>query len=67
MKHIALREHFVREQVESGKINTKYVESAENVADIFTKPLGKEKFTNLRKQLNMVSLEEFRSHLEGEN
>jgi len=40
-KHIDLRYHFIREAVEDGKINVKYIPTSENVADIFTKPLAK--------------------------
>jgi hypothetical protein len=43
-KHIDLRYHFIREAVDDGKITMKYVPTADNVADIFTKALGKPKF-----------------------
>lgn len=40
-KHIALDFHFIREQVDSGDLKICYVSSVDQVADIFTKPLGK--------------------------
>jgi hypothetical protein len=43
-KHIDLRYHFIREAVENGKVKMKYIPSADNIADIFTKPLAKPKF-----------------------
>ncbi|UYV82515.1 hypothetical protein LAZ67_21002634 [Cordylochernes scorpioides] len=38
---IAIRYHFVREKVDDGVIQLDYVTSGRNLADIFTKPLGK--------------------------
>ena len=43
-KHIAIRYHVVRELVSNGVISIEHVETAENVADIFTKALGRVKF-----------------------
>lgn len=39
-KHIDVRHHFVRELVEKGEIDLKYVKSSDNIADILTKPLN---------------------------
>ena len=44
-KHIEVRHHFVRDQVQMGKVNLVYVPTTENVADVFTKVLGKAKHT----------------------
>lgn len=41
VKHIDVREHYIRERIAMGDINVQYVPSAENIADIFTKPLGR--------------------------
>lgn len=43
-KHIDIQFHFIREQVERGVVSVEYVQSEHNVADVFTKPLGPEKF-----------------------
>lgn len=37
-KHIDIRYHFIREHYRDGKIRLDYVPSADNIADIFTKP-----------------------------
>ena len=39
-KHIDIRHHFIREQVEKKKVQIKYVPTAYQTADIFTKALG---------------------------
>ena len=42
-KHIRIQVHFIREKLESGEINLKYVETKLQVADFLTKPLTREK------------------------
>jgi hypothetical protein len=49
-KHIDVRHHYIRERVAEGKIEVKYKPTTDQVADIFTKSLGRvqhEKFTRL--------------------
>ena len=43
-KHIDTRYHFVREYVEKGILKIVFVRSADNVADVMTKNLGRESF-----------------------
>ena len=50
-KHIDIRYHFTREHVEKGTIELEYVPSNFNLADPFTKPLGRVKWVNFRKPL----------------
>ena len=38
-KHIGVDVHFVREKVENGEVEIRYVPTAEQVADVFTKGL----------------------------
>jgi hypothetical protein len=52
-KHIDTRFHYIRQQVQDGKIAVKYVPGEDNVADIFTKPLGRIKVEKFRKMLNI--------------
>ena len=42
-KHIDIRYHFIRDEVQKGDINLFYVSTKENVADIFTKPASQSK------------------------
>jgi hypothetical protein len=53
MKHVHRNYNWIREKVETGEIRVERVASADNVADIFTKPLGKIKFMELRSKLGL--------------
>ena len=39
-KHIDIRYHFIRCEIEDGNVSLLYIPSEENVADVFTKPLS---------------------------
>ena len=54
-KHIELDYHFVREKVAQGTITTHFVPSADQISDIFTKPLSREVFSSLRSKLGVMS------------
>ena len=51
MKHVQRRHFFVRELVEENRITVPYVRSAENIADLFTKPLAYAAFRPLRDRI----------------
>jgi hypothetical protein len=42
LKHIDTKYHFIRDNVQDGEIQIKYVNTSNNLADIFTKPVGKD-------------------------
>ena len=50
-KHIALADHYVREQQEEGVISVSYVDTTSMIADAFTKPLGEAAFLRHRQYL----------------
>ncbi|KAD5318235.1 hypothetical protein E3N88_18181 [Mikania micrantha] len=54
-KHIEIRHHFIRDCFEKSLIDPKFVPSADELADIFTKPLETSTFQNLVLRL-VVSL-----------
>ncbi|GKC79531.1 hypothetical protein Tco_1130305 [Tanacetum coccineum] len=47
-KHIEIRHHFLRKNVQKGNISIEKVSSEDNIADILTKPLKRELFNYLR-------------------
>ena len=61
-KHIEIDFHFVREKVAAGALTVQFISSQDQVADIFTKALGREAFDRLKYSLNLVST---RSDREG--
>lgn len=52
-KHIDTQFHFVREKIQSKEICVDYCNTCDNLADIFTKPLGRIKFELLRGMLGV--------------
>lgn len=55
-KHIEIDCHVVREKVQAGEIQTVFVRTNEQRADIFTKPLGRVQFMFLQGKLGVVNL-----------
>ncbi|GKC49584.1 hypothetical protein Tco_1072329 [Tanacetum coccineum] len=54
-KHIDIRHHFIKEQVENGVVELYFVRTEYQLADIFTKPLAREQLEFLIKKLGMQS------------
>ena len=50
-KHISIKWHHFRDQIQNGNITISKIASAENIADIFTKPLVRVKHEALRKPM----------------
>jgi hypothetical protein len=55
LKHINIHYHFIREAVENQQVNLTYVPTAENIVDMFMKPLVVPKFTHFHDKLGLVS------------
>ncbi|GKA44513.1 hypothetical protein Tco_0737237 [Tanacetum coccineum] len=55
-KHIDVRYHFIKEQVENGIVELYFVRTEYQLADIFTKPLPRERFNFLIDKLGMKSM-----------
>ncbi|GJV73294.1 hypothetical protein Tco_1493289 [Tanacetum coccineum] len=55
-KHIDVRYHFIKEQVENGIVELYFVRTEYQLADIFTKPLPRERFNFLIEKLGMRSI-----------
>ena len=55
-KHIEIQYHFIRDHIRQGEIELHYVNTHDNLADIFTKPLDEARFRELRHELNIIDL-----------
>ncbi|GKA36834.1 hypothetical protein Tco_0723399 [Tanacetum coccineum] len=55
-KHIDVRYHFIKEQVENGIVKLYFVRTEYQLADIFTKPLPRERFNFLIEKLGLRSM-----------
>jgi hypothetical protein len=53
-KHIDIRYHFLRDHQQSGDIEIAYVNTKDQLADTFTKPLDEKTFSKLRNELNIL-------------
>ncbi|GJU43893.1 retrovirus-related pol polyprotein from transposon TNT 1-94 [Tanacetum coccineum] len=56
LKHIDIRHHFIREQVENGVVELYFMTTDYQLADMFTKALLKERFKFLLPRLRMKSM-----------
>lgn len=52
-KHVDIKYHFITEQINKGTIESKYMQTDKQQADMLTKPLDKQKFESFRSQLMM--------------
>ncbi|GJY04519.1 retrovirus-related pol polyprotein from transposon TNT 1-94 [Tanacetum coccineum] len=55
-KHIDIRYHFIKEQVENEIVELYFIRTEYQLADIFTKPLPRERFNFLIEKLGMRSM-----------
>ena len=53
-KHIEIRHHFIRYHIKRGDLDIIYINTQEQLADIFTKPLDEARFCELRHELNII-------------
>ena len=53
-KHIEVHYHYVKERLSAGEISLVYVPTQDNLADLFTKALPREKFEAFRKALGLL-------------
>jgi hypothetical protein len=54
IKHIDIWHHFLRDHAIKGDIVISYVETNDQLADIFTKPLDEKRFRELQSELNII-------------
>ena len=54
VNHIDIKHHFIRDHVLKGDINVQFIDTKQQLADIFTKPLEKKSFELIRDKLNII-------------
>jgi hypothetical protein len=52
-KHIKMRHHFLRDHIEKGDIEMKFIDTERQLARIFIKPLDSSHFASLRGELGV--------------
>jgi hypothetical protein len=55
MKHIELDYHFIWEKLAVKQLSVKFICSADQIADVFTKSLSRSRFQSLRSKLTICS------------
>jgi hypothetical protein len=53
MRYVERRHHFLRDHVEKGDIEMRYIDTERQLADIFTKPLDSSRFADLRGEISV--------------
>jgi len=55
-KHIDIRHHFLRDNVEKGQISMNFCATEQQIVDIFTKALAREHFERNKLELGMIKI-----------
>ena len=55
-KHIEIRHHFIRYHIKKGDIGIMFVKTENQLADLFTKPLARDRFNKLRTELGILDM-----------
>jgi hypothetical protein len=53
MRHLERRHHFLRDHVEKGDIEIRYIDTERQLADIFIKPLDASRFADSRGKIGV--------------
>ena len=53
-KDIDIRHHFLHDHVQNGYISLEFIDTNNQLADIFTKPLNKERLNFIKHDLGMI-------------
>ena len=56
-KHIDIRHHFIRDLVEQSIVTLEHMPTKNQLVDLFTKPLDKERFKTLRMSIGMICVD----------
>jgi hypothetical protein len=53
LRHVERKHHFLRDHVEKGDIEMRYIDTERQLADIFMKPLDSSRFADLRGEISV--------------
>jgi hypothetical protein len=53
LRHVERKHHFLRDHVEKGDIEMRYIDTERQLADIFMKPLDSSRFADLRGEIGV--------------
>jgi len=55
-KHIVIRHHFIRDHIQKGQIEIMFVKTENQLANLFTKPLARDRFNKLRTKFGILDV-----------
>ena len=55
-KHVEVDCHFIREKIQDGVIKNFHIPTRHQIADFFTKALGKRQFFHLLSKMNLINI-----------
>uniref|UniRef100_A0A6N2MG87 Reverse transcriptase Ty1/copia-type domain-containing protein n=1 Tax=Salix viminalis TaxID=40686 RepID=A0A6N2MG87_SALVM len=55
-RHIEMNFHFIRDKIQDGSISTQFIPYSQQLADMFTKPLGKDPFLSMLGKLGVLDI-----------
>jgi hypothetical protein len=53
IRHVERRHHFLRDHIEKGDIEMRYIDTERQLADIFIKSLDSSRFADLRREIGV--------------
>ena len=61
-KHFEIDLHFTKQNLEDKSIKVEFLQTSDQLANILTKPLSRQKFERCRKKLNVKSINDIEGH-----
>jgi len=64
-KHIEIRHHFIRDHIQKGDIEIMFLKTENQLVDLFTKSLARDRFNKLRIELDIIDMQNICWYLFG--